>query len=97
MISQGFELYMEDDAAVKELPSDKFGPGPQENWLYSFLKGILIYLASNSRPDIAMVVHQSARYTQNPHHIHEVAVKRIVCYLIGTKDTREGQTGYHGM
>eukprot|EP00957_Ditylum_brightwellii_P156471 11908106-Ditylum_brightwellii.AAC.1 len=56
-----------------------------------------IYLASNSRPDIAMAVHQCARYTHNPRHIHEVAVKRIVPYLIGTKDTREGQTGYRGM
>eukprot|EP00957_Ditylum_brightwellii_P198128 15095783-Ditylum_brightwellii.AAC.1 len=44
-----------------------------------------------------MAVHQCARYIHNPRHIHEVAVKRIVQYLLGTKVTREGQTGYCGM
>eukprot|EP00957_Ditylum_brightwellii_P176217 13418038-Ditylum_brightwellii.AAC.1 len=58
---------------------------------------MLICLASKLRPDISMAVHQCVRYTYNPCCIHEVAVKRIVCYLIGTKDTKEGQTGYHGM
>eukprot|EP00957_Ditylum_brightwellii_P201758 15327096-Ditylum_brightwellii.AAC.1 len=58
---------------------------------------MLIYLASNSRPDTAMTVHQCARYTHNLRCIHEVVIKRIVRYLIGTKDTREGQTGYCGM
>eukprot|EP00957_Ditylum_brightwellii_P151201 11513308-Ditylum_brightwellii.AAC.1 len=84
-------------AEVKELPSDKLGPGLQENWPYSPIIGMFMYLASNSRPDKAMAVHQCARYTHNPFCIHEVAVKRFVHYLIGTKDTREGQTGYCGM
>eukprot|EP00957_Ditylum_brightwellii_P029652 2240945-Ditylum_brightwellii.AAC.1 len=121
MISQGFELCIEDDAAgflgidlvsqdngsievkqmvlieriikmvglqtassqqtlaeVKELPSDKFGPGPQENWLQSSIIEMLIYLASNSSPDIAMAVHQCASYTHKPCRMHEVAVKRIL-------------------
>eukprot|EP00957_Ditylum_brightwellii_P161211 12274400-Ditylum_brightwellii.AAC.1 len=59
--------------------------------------GMLIHLASNSTPDIAMAVQQCARYTHNPCCIHDVAVKRVVHYLIGTKGTREGQIGYCGM
>jgi hypothetical protein len=33
-----------------------------------------------------MAVHQCARYCTNPKAIHELAVKRIIRYLLGTKD-----------
>ena len=44
-------------------------------------------MASNSRPDIAFAVHQCARFTHCTRQSHEKAVKRIIRYLQGTKDT----------
>ncbi len=48
--------------------------------------GMLLYLAGNTRPDIAFVVRQCARFLRRPMKSHEDAVKRIVRYLIGMKD-----------
>jgi hypothetical protein len=45
-----------------------------------------MYLAANTRPDIAYAVHQAARHTHAPRGSHEVVVKRILRYLKGTKD-----------
>ena len=47
---------------------------------------MLLYLASNSRPEIAYAVHQCARFTHNPKASHAKAVKRICRYLKGTRD-----------
>ena len=47
---------------------------------------LLMYLAGNSRPDIAFAVHQCARFTHSPRDSHGKAVKRIIRYLQGTKD-----------
>ena len=47
---------------------------------------MLNYLTQTSRPDIAMAVHQCARYNADPKLSHEKAVKRIVKYLKGTSD-----------
>ncbi len=47
---------------------------------------MLLYLSSNSRPDIQFAVYQCARFTHNPKHSHADAVKRICRYLQGTKD-----------
>ena len=47
---------------------------------------MLLYLAGNTRPDIAFAVHQAARFSHKPMKVHEDAVKRIVRYLIGTKE-----------
>ena len=43
-----------------------------------------MYLANNTRPDIAYATHQCARYTHAPKESHALAVKRIVRYLQGT-------------
>ena len=43
-----------------------------------------MYLATNSRPDIAYSVNQCARFTHAPKASHAVAVKRILRYLKGT-------------
>ena len=48
--------------------------------------GMLLYLSGNSRPDIAFAVNQAARFTHDPKESHAIAVKRIVRYLIATKD-----------
>ena len=47
---------------------------------------MLLYLSSNSRPDIQFVVHQCARFTHSPRASHAAAIKRIMRYLQGTTD-----------
>jgi hypothetical protein len=46
---------------------------------------MLMYLAANTRPDIAYAVHQAARHTPAPKASHSVAIKRILRYLKGTR------------
>lgn len=58
----------------------------KEDWSYPSIVGMLFYLANNSRPEIAYAVHQCARFTSCPRRIHEMAVKRIGRYLLGTRD-----------
>jgi hypothetical protein len=57
-----------DDANAKEtpaeygaLPADREGDPCNEGFNYPSVVGMLIYPASNSRPDIAFAVHQCAR------------------------------------
>jgi len=57
-----------------------------ETWEYALVIGMLMYLSTNSRPDIAFAVHQCARFTHDPRAPHSVAVKQIVRYLKGTAD-----------
>ena len=47
---------------------------------------MMLYLAGNTRPDIAFAVNQAARHTHNPRAIHEEALVKIARYLQGTKD-----------
>ena len=47
---------------------------------------MMLYLESNTRPDILSDVHQCARFTHNTKVLHKTAVKRICWYLQGTKD-----------
>jgi hypothetical protein len=75
----------------KETPVDSIlhpdldGPSRVENWNYRSVIGKLNYLANNTRPDISMAVHQCARFTSAPKALHELAVKRIIRYLLATK------------
>ncbi len=62
------------------------GPVRVDSWNYRSVIGKLNYIANNIRPDISMAVHQCARYCTNPKAIHELAIKRIIWYLLGTKD-----------
>ena len=59
----------------KPLGTDKNGPEFAEQWSYSSVVGMLIYLAANSCPEIAYAVHQCARFTHNPKASHRAAVK----------------------
>lgn len=43
---------------------------------------MLLYLCSNSQPDIAFAVNQCARFSSCPKLCHEQAIKRIAKYLI---------------
>ena len=44
-----------------------------------------MFLAANSKPDIAFAVHQCARFTHCTRRSHEQAVIRICRYLKGTR------------
>ena len=46
----------------------------------------MLYLASNTRPDISFIVHHCSRFTHNTKASQNTAVKRIFRYLQGTKD-----------
>jgi hypothetical protein len=71
---------------VKALGKDDDGDTCSEPWSYASVVGMLMYLASNSRPDIAYAVHSCARFTHCPKRVHEKALKRIARYLKGMKD-----------
>jgi hypothetical protein len=73
-------------ASVKALGSDKEGAAFHEEWEYAVVVGMLMYLAGNSRPDIAFAVNQCARFTHSPRAPHGVAIKRLLRYLNGTRD-----------
>ena len=65
------------------------GPARKASWKYRDIIGVLGYLQGTTRPDIAMATHQCARFNNDPHLSHELAVKRIGIYLL--------DTGYKGM
>ncbi|KAI2499350.1 hypothetical protein MHU86_15132 [Fragilaria crotonensis] len=66
--------------------SDTDGAPFAESWQYRTVIGMLMYLAANTRPDIAFSVHQAARFSHAPRQSHAVAVKRILRYLKATQD-----------
>ena len=72
-------------ALPEPLGKDEKGAKACEKWSYASVVGMMMYLSSNSRPDIAFAVHQAARFTHNPRHSHEQALKRIARYLKGTR------------
>ena len=68
------------------LHKDSDGPERKQSWNYRSLIGILNFLSASTRPDILFAVHQCARFLTCPKLIHEQAVKRIVRYLVKTRD-----------
>ena len=68
------------------LNKDIDGPAKKANWKYRSLIGMLGYLQGTSRPDLSMATHQCARFNNDPKLSHERAVKKIVRYLLDTKD-----------
>ena len=73
-------------ALPQALGADKDGPPMKEKWSYKSVVGMLLYLSTNSRIDIAYAVSQVARFSANPKQSHATAVKTIVRYLAGTVD-----------
>ena len=47
---------------------------------------MLLYLSTNTRPDIAFAVSQVCRFSANPKKPHASAIKTILRYLKKTKD-----------
>ena len=68
------------------LGKDPDGEPMNEPWSYPSVVGMLLYLSTNSRPDICYAVSQVARFTHNSMQSHATAIKRIVRHLAGTKD-----------
>jgi hypothetical protein len=73
-------------ASTLKLGRDLHGKPMKESWHYRSIIGKLNFLEKSTRPDIAYAVHQCARFSNDPKESHALAVKRIVKYLIGTKD-----------
>jgi hypothetical protein len=73
-------------AKVGVLPKDVNGDEPNGTFSYPSVIGMMLYLSSNSRPDITFAVSQCARFSQAPRRSHEEALQRIGRYLKGTRD-----------
>ena len=71
-------------AASSPLGSDKDGDPFDEEWSYPAAIGMLMYLSSNTRPDIQFAVHSASRFSHAPKKSHARAVKRIARYLSAT-------------
>jgi hypothetical protein len=68
------------------LASDPDQPPMRETWSYSSIVGMLLYLSTNTRPDISFAVSQVARFSHSPRQSHATAIKTIVRYLSRTAD-----------
>ena len=53
---------------------------------YNSVIGVMLYLASRTRPDIPFAVHKCAWFTHNTNASYKTAVERICRYLKCTKD-----------
>jgi len=73
-------------AAAQVLNKDLDGKPRKKEWAYRTAVGMLSYLQTNSRPDISMAVHQTARFCNNPMLSHEQAISRIGRYLRHTRN-----------
>jgi hypothetical protein len=73
-------------ASQLPLGMDDDGDLMSESWTYSSVIGMLLYLSTNTRPDISFAVSQVGRFCSNPKQSHATAVKTIVRYLAGTAD-----------
>lgn len=70
--------------AADPLGTDEDGDTFDKEWSYPAAVGMLLYLSSNTRPDIQFAVHQCARFSHDPKRSHAQAIKRIARYLVGT-------------
>ena len=69
----------------KLLHKDLSGKPHKKAWNYQMATGMLNYLQGNSRAEMSMVVHQTARFCNNPILSHEKATKRLGRYLVHMK------------
>ena len=73
-------------AVHEALGADKEGEPMCESWNYRAICGMLLYLSTNTRPDIAFAVSQVCRFSNEPKKSHATAVKTILRYLKKTAD-----------
>ncbi len=57
------------------LARDQDGEPPYDNFRYSSVVGMILYLSGHTQPDIAYAMNCCARYIFNPRHLHEIALK----------------------
>jgi hypothetical protein len=75
-----------------DLEKDPFRPRDDEEYIlgpefpYLSVVGALMYLANNTRQDIAFAVNLLARHNSAPIKRHWAGIKNILLYLNGTKD-----------
>lgn len=81
------------DCKPKSIPMEvnaklsKEGGKPMANpGIYAETVGMLMYLATGTRPDISFAVGQLARFMANPRQDHWLRVKWLLQYLKGTSD-----------
>eukprot|EP00957_Ditylum_brightwellii_P013022 983737-Ditylum_brightwellii.AAC.1 len=67
-------------AVVPTSGTKPLGPDPHGKAV-----GMMMYLASNSRPEINFTVDQWARFTNGTKHLHEKTILQICKYLKGTR------------
>ena len=82
-----------EEIKIKKLPAtkpllhkDKEGDPRQYSWHYRTIICMLNYLKCSTRPDLEMAVHQYARFCEDPKRSHELAVRKIGKYILGTKN-----------
>ena len=68
------------------LGADEDGEPFNEKWSYRAIVGMLLYLSTNTRPDIAFAVSQVCRFGSDPKKSHASAIKTLLHYLKGTAD-----------
>jgi hypothetical protein len=73
-------------ASQPALGKDENGETMSELWNYPSIIGMLLYLSTNTRPDISFAVSQVGRFSSAPKQSHARAVKTIFRYLAGTGD-----------
>lgn len=82
----------QEDAKVSSIPIDagyykvKCDDFLDDNYEYRKLIGMLLYISSNTRPDIAASVSILSQKTSNPSSLDMNEVKRVIRYLKGTRD-----------
>ena len=68
------------------LGKDLEGKPRKLKWKYRTAVGMLTYLQGNTRPELSMAIHQTARFCNDPKLCHEKAIMRIGRYLLHTRD-----------
>ena len=66
------------------MTKDEDGEPAQEYFSYTSVVGMLLYLSGHTWPDLSYSVSQVAWFMFAPKRSHELALKRIGRYLVGT-------------
>ena len=71
---------------VHTVPRVNNNTGTRAEFPYREAIGSIVYLATQTRPDLAHAVSVLSRYSNNPSQAHVNAVKRVFRYLAGTRN-----------